>query len=164
MDQLGFQHAANAIAAFEVAGVLRTGQRPGIGIWVATDSAPYGVCQTWRQSFPMGGSCASCHSGNLMTDQQHHNVGIPQLGPGKDPDHRLGPGDAPSKRVKRPDEFAFSHAALAERDVDRPLGHTTVRFTNLEGRHSTQNRIRKLRWANYDVTQLDELLQPTVKT
>ncbi len=28
-------------------------------------------------------NCASCHSGNLFTDQKYHNIAIPQFGPGK---------------------------------------------------------------------------------
>ena len=27
--------------------------------------------------------CSTCHSGKLMTDQEAHNIGVPQLGPGK---------------------------------------------------------------------------------
>ena len=31
------------------------------------------------------GRCYKCHSGSLLTDQDHHNIGVPQLGPGKAP-------------------------------------------------------------------------------
>ena len=31
-----------------------------------------------------GVNCASCHSGDLLTDQRFHNLLVPQLGPGKD--------------------------------------------------------------------------------
>ena len=31
-----------------------------------------------------GVNCASCHSGDLFTDQRFHNLLVPQLGPGKD--------------------------------------------------------------------------------
>ena len=31
-----------------------------------------------------GVNCASCHSGDLFTDQEFHNLLVPQLGPGKD--------------------------------------------------------------------------------
>lgn len=31
-----------------------------------------------------GVNCASCHSGDLFTDQKFHNLLVPQLGPGKD--------------------------------------------------------------------------------
>ena len=31
-----------------------------------------------------GVNCASCHSGELFTDQEFHNLLVPQLGPGKD--------------------------------------------------------------------------------
>ncbi len=29
-----------------------------------------------------GAGCFLCHSGNLLTDQQHHRIGFPQIGAG----------------------------------------------------------------------------------
>ncbi|HJK95273.1 MAG TPA: cytochrome c peroxidase [Polyangiaceae bacterium LLY-WYZ-15_(1-7)] len=36
--------------------------------------------------------CARCHSGPLLSDQRFHNLAVPQLGPGKDPETGLDEG------------------------------------------------------------------------
>ncbi len=107
-----------------------------------------------------GGSCASCHAGNLMTDQQHHNVGVPQLGPGKDPATGLDPGRA-LETDEEADEFAFRTPPLRNVMLTGPWMHNGA-FTNLEDvvRHNFDPATSL---ANYEVSQLDELLQPTVR-
>jgi cytochrome c peroxidase len=84
LDELSFVEAANAIAAFEAAAytyldspwdryvdgdlsALTTAQKRGALLF-------YGKAK-----------CVNCHSGSLLTDQQHYNLAVPQLGPGKAP-------------------------------------------------------------------------------
>ena len=81
---LGFQHAAIAIAAFE-AQAFGMNDSPfdrylGGDLSALSDEAKQGAALFYGQA-----NCVSCHSGTLMTDQQHHNLAVPQLGPGKDP-------------------------------------------------------------------------------
>ena len=81
---LGFQHAAIAIAAFE-AQAFGMNDSPfdrylGGDLSALSNEAKQGAALFYGQA-----NCVSCHSGTLMTDQQHHNLAVPQLGPGKDP-------------------------------------------------------------------------------
>lgn len=91
IDQIGFEHAANAIAAFEVEAF-------------SFNDSPWDQYLTLMESgesrddfltadqkagallFYGEANCASCHSGYLMTDQNYYNIAIPQFGPGKDED------------------------------------------------------------------------------
>lgn len=81
--ELGFQHAANAIAAFEAQAFAFTNSpwdRYLAGDETAlTDQAKQGALLFYGRA-----GCAACHSGPLFTDQQYHNIGAPQFGPGRD--------------------------------------------------------------------------------
>ena len=156
--QLGFEHAATAIAAFEreafTAEDTAWDRYLGGDDNAITESAKRGA-----RHFH-GGNCAACHSGNLMTDQQHHNVGAPQLGPGKDPETGLDPGRA-LETGDTADEFAFRTPPLRNVVLTGPWMHNGA-FTSLE------DVIRQKfdpvgAMVNYDVTQLDEMLQATVR-
>jgi cytochrome c peroxidase len=81
-EALGIQHAANAIAAYEAEAfwfadtpwdAYLRGDRTAM-----TDAAKRGALIFFGE-----GRCATCHAGPLLTDQRFHNVGVPQLGPGK---------------------------------------------------------------------------------
>jgi cytochrome c peroxidase len=54
--------------------------------------------------------CAQCHSGNLLTDQQFHNIGVPAR-PGKL--ERRPTTSAASWRQAAPKDRRLSHAACA---------------------------------------------------
>lgn len=92
-ESIGFEHAAIAIATFETEAftfldspfdeylsgddhALSTPQKRGALLF-------YGKAQ-----------CSNCHSGPLLTDQRHHNLLVPHLGPGKvkDVDIAIDPG------------------------------------------------------------------------
>ncbi|MEZ5668749.1 MAG: cytochrome c peroxidase [Alphaproteobacteria bacterium] len=79
---LTFAHAAQAIAAFEIQAFAFT-DSPW-DRWLAgeddalTDAQVEGALLFYGEA-----GCATCHSGPLMTDQQHHNIGTPQIGPGR---------------------------------------------------------------------------------
>ena len=70
---LGFQHAAIAIAAFE-AQAFGMNDSPfdrylGGDLSALSNEAKQGAALFYGQA-----NCVSCHSGTLMTDQQHHNL------------------------------------------------------------------------------------------
>ena len=82
-EDLGFQHAANAIAAYEVAAFSFADSQ-----WdrylagdhdALSEDAKRGALLFYGEA-----GCSNCHGGILMTDQEFHNIGVPQLGPGKD--------------------------------------------------------------------------------
>jgi len=81
-NKIGFEHAANAIAAYEIAAFSfddSPWDRYLAGeLGAMSEEAKKGALLFYGQD-----SCSQCHAGSLMTDQQYHNIGIPQLGPGK---------------------------------------------------------------------------------
>ncbi len=81
-EELGFQHAANAIAAFEIDAYTFT-QSPWLQYLNGNTSALSDEAKLGAVLFYGDANCASCHSGPLFTDQQHHNIATPQVGPGK---------------------------------------------------------------------------------
>lgn len=81
-SSLGFQHAAIAIAAFEAEafGMLDS----PFDRYVAGDRSALDADQKRGAIlFYSSAKCSVCHSGTLMTDQKHHNLAVPQMGPGK---------------------------------------------------------------------------------
>ena len=90
-DELGFQHAANAIAAYEAQAFTFLNSpwdRYLAGDYYAlSDAAQRGALLFYGQA-----GCVDCHSGFLLTDQQHYNIGVPQLGPGKTVQDPIDPG------------------------------------------------------------------------
>ncbi len=157
-ENLGFEHAANAIAKFEEAAFS-----PTDSAWdrflAGDDNALTASALRGAQHF-YGGSCASCHSGSLMTDQQHHNLAVPQLGPGKDPVSGLDEGRF-LQTGNEADRFAFRTPPLRNVALTGPWMHNGA-FSQLEDviRHKfdPDGSLR-----NYYVSQLPAFLQATVR-
>lgn len=82
LDDIGFQHAANAIAAFEIA-AFSFDDSPWDRYVAGNDDALSDTQKEGAALFYGKAGCANCHSGTLLTDQDYHNLGVPQLGPGK---------------------------------------------------------------------------------
>lgn len=89
--ELGFEHAANAIAAFETDAFTFLNspwQRYLHGdLNAMSPQAKQGALLFYGTA-----GCAACHSGPLMTDQQTHIIAAPQVGPGKNDDYGLDYG------------------------------------------------------------------------
>ena len=79
--QLGFQHAANAIAAFETEAFASAGS-PFDAYVQGNNGALSPAAKHGANLFFGSAACAQCHRGPELTDQQFHNIGVPQLGPG----------------------------------------------------------------------------------
>ncbi|WP_375177510.1 cytochrome-c peroxidase [Marinobacter mobilis] len=80
-----------------------------------------------------GAGCAGCHSGDFMTDELFHNIGMVQVGPGKG----NGPnstGDFGRFRETgvEADRFAFRTPTLLNVAVTGPYGHAGS-YDDLEG-------------------------------
>lgn len=81
-SELTFRHAAEAIAAFEADAFTMT-DSPW-DQWLAGDESALTDQQIRGADLFFGAAgCSTCHSGTLMTDQLHHNIGTPQVGPGR---------------------------------------------------------------------------------
>ena len=78
---LGFQHAANAIAAFEVDALTR--QTSAFDRFLVGDNRAMTADEKHGALLFFGKArCSTCHSGPLLGGQQFANVGAPQIGPG----------------------------------------------------------------------------------
>ena len=90
-EDIGFQHAATALAAFEAEAFTFTDSP--YDAYLAGDVKALSTKQKKGAILFHGkANCATCHSGTLLTDQQHHNLAVPQFGPGKDPSTHLDLG------------------------------------------------------------------------
>ncbi|MHA7835886.1 MAG: cytochrome-c peroxidase [bacterium] len=123
LEDLGFEHAARAIAAFEASR------------WRSDDS-PFdrylrgerGAMSEWQKRgailFYGRAGCAECHSGLWQTDLDHHAIAMPQLGPGKghgpDGDEDTGRGDISGDDT---DLYAFRTPPLRNVALTGPYGH-----------------------------------------
>ena len=156
-DELGFEHAARAIAAFEKAAFS-----PRDSAWdryvAGDDNALTAAAKRGATHFMGDNNCASCHSGSLMTDQQHHNIGVPQIGPGKDASG-LDVGRA-LVTDEEADEFAFRTPPLRNAMLTGPWMHNGA-FSLMEDAIRHYDPESKL--ADYDVSQLAEHLQGTIR-
>jgi len=79
-QDITFAHFGNAIAAFEARAFARTDSP--FERFVRGDDAALTSRQVRGGLVFYGIGCGACHSGPLLTDQQFHNTGMPQLGPG----------------------------------------------------------------------------------
>jgi cytochrome c peroxidase len=156
-EDLGFEHAANAIAAYEI--VTFTFLDAPWDRYVAgehaalSDEAKRGALLFYGKA-----ECAECHSGNLFTDQAHHNTCVPQLGPGKGDEAPLDLGRA-RETGEAADRFAFRTPPLRNVAVTGPWMHDGA-YTTLEAAvYHHLNPEEALR--NYDVSQLPPALQKT---
>jgi cytochrome c peroxidase len=158
--QLGFEHAANAIAVFELQAFTKTGSSFDRFLKgesrSMSDEAKRGAILFFGKAF-----CAQCHSGPLLGGQQFANIGVPQLGPGVGKSAPLdrGRGElfaAPPNQIG-PYQFAFRVPPLRNVELTAPYMHNGA-YPTLEAvvRHYS-NADSALK--SYDVTQLPASLR-----
>jgi cytochrome c peroxidase len=157
--EIGFHHAALAIAAFERAVFTQldspfdhylAGNRAAL-----SDSAKRGAILFYGRA-----RCATCHGGALQSDEAFHNIGVPQLGAGVGIAAPLDVGRAAvTGRVQ--DRFAFRTPSLRNVTLTGPWMHNGA-YTNLENaiRHYRDPR---LAYRDYDLAQLDPRVAPLIQ-
>ncbi len=158
-SDFNFGHAAQAIAAFEIAAFATQGA--AFDAWLVgnatalTDEQKRGGILFYGR-----GGCARCHGGAALTDGQDHAIGIPQIGPGKDfpiedTGRALVTGDPR-------DRYRFRTPSLRNVELTGPYMHDGA-YTSLEAaiRHyiAPEASLR-----TYDPSQLTPLLQSFVDT
>jgi cytochrome c peroxidase len=157
-DQLGFEHAANALAAFQIDAWTYL-DSPWDRYLAGDDSALSDGAKRGALLFFGQAACVQCHSGSLFTDQETHNVAVPQVGPGKDDEAPLDIGRARVTNYPG-DMFAFRTPPLRNVSLTGPWMHNGA-FTSLEGavRHMLrpQESLRR-----YDPGQVKPELQSAV--
>jgi cytochrome c peroxidase len=157
-EDFGFEHAANAIGAFESVQFTFL-DSPFDAYLEGSKGALSDPAKRGALLFYGKAGCSKCHSGSLFTDQQHHNIGIPPLGPGKAPEKPLDFGRA-RETGEQKDIYAFRTPPLRNVALTGPWMHNGA-FTTL--RSAIEHHLdvkRSLR--HYDVSQLDVRLQDSV--
>lgn len=150
LADLGFQHAANAIAAYEMAAYTFL-DSPWDRYLQGDKSAISLEAKRGAVIFYGKGECAGCHAGDLMTDQQFYNMATPHVGPGKE---REGPLDYGRARETGSDcdLYAFRTPPLRNVAITGPWMHNGA-YTSLSkaARHQL-DPLTALQ--DYDVAQL----------
>ena len=122
IGEIEFAHAANAIAAFEVRAFARTDS--AFERFVGGDDQALTEEQVrGALAFYAGNSCARCHSGRAFTDNDFHNIGLPQFGPGKG-DGGSGLDDFGRERVtgQGGQRYRFRTSSLLNIELTAPYG------------------------------------------
>ncbi|MGB1253124.1 MAG: cytochrome-c peroxidase [Candidatus Promineifilaceae bacterium] len=158
-EEIGFQHAANALAAFEI-DAFSFNDSPWETYLAGNTTA---LTENEKQGallFYGKANCVACHSGSLMTDQAYHNIAVPQLGPGKANPNGFDFGRFLETNLAA-DRFAFRTPPLANISLTAPYMHNGA-YATLESavRHHL-NVPAAL--ADYDMMQLDESLRESCK-
>jgi cytochrome c peroxidase len=129
VEELGFEHAANAIAAFEIDAYTML-DSPWDRYLSGEEGALSEDAKQGALLFYGEAGCSSCHSGNLLTDQEVHCLAVPQVGPGKGDESPLDFGRM--RETGNPNQrFAFRTPPLRNVAVTGPWMHDGA-FSTLE--------------------------------
>src|SRR3989475_6982131 len=120
-NQLGFQHAATAIAAFQMQAFTKTNS-PFDRYLARDDGALTPQEKRGALLFFEKAVCASCHNGPFLGGPSFANTGAPQLGPGTGAGAPLdfGRGNPPNNQFYR---FALRGAPLRHVELTAPDFH-----------------------------------------
>ncbi len=154
LDELGFEHAANALAAYQMDSFTFL-DSPWDRYLLGDEAALSADALRGAQLFFGAAGCADCHSGPLLSDLQFHNSGVPQIGPGKGFEAPLDYGRARETGDDR-DLFAFRTPPLRNVAITGPWMHNGA-YSSLETAVSHHlNPAQAV--ANYDFDQLSPLM------
>jgi cytochrome c peroxidase len=157
-SQLGFQHAANAIAAFEVATFVKTASP--FDRYLARDDAALSVdAKRGALLFFGKARCSQCHNGPRLGGESFASVAAPQLGPGSGAAAPLdiGRGDQTIASQPQTPNFFFRIPPLRNVELSAPYMHDGV-YATLEAVVRHYNNVDSAVTA-FDVSQLDPSLR-----
>ena len=148
-EDLGFQHIGNAIAAFEGA-TFHSIYSPWNYYLKGDLNALSAEAKEGALLFFGDAGCGQCHTGSLLTDQAHHVLAVPQVGPGKGDTAPLDLGRI-LETDQEADRFAFRTPSLHNVALTGPYMHDGA-FKTLESAISHHlNPAQSLN--NYDSAQ-----------
>ena len=147
----GFQHAANAIAAFETQAFSKTNS-PFDRFLARDDNAMSADAKHGALLFFGRAGCSSCHNGPLLGGQSFANVGVPQLGPGTGKAAPLDGGRDDFNPQGKP-QFLFRVAPLRNVELTAPYMHNGA-YATLEAVVSHYNNVDSAMKA-FSATELD---------
>lgn len=154
---LGFQHAANAIAAFETQAFTRTNS-PFDRYLARDDNALSTDAKHGALLFFGRARCSACHFGPLLGGQNFASAGVPQLGPGVGSAAPLDGGTDP-QFVGQTQRFVFRVPPLRNVELTAPYMHNGA-YATLEAVIDHYDDVTKA-LRTYDVNQLDPVLRGT---
>jgi cytochrome c peroxidase len=157
-SQLGFQHAANAIAAFETQTFTKS--KSSFDRYLARDDnalsteAKHGALLFFGKA-----RCSSCHNGALLGAQSFASAGVPQLGPGTGSAAPLDAGREDQFGGTKPatPQFLFRIPPLRNVELSAPYMHNGV-YATLEAVVSHYNNVDSALKA-FDPSELDPSLR-----
>lgn len=156
VDALGFEHAANALAAYQATAFDLT-DSPWNSYLAGDTEALDEEAAVGAALFLGEAGCASCHAPPLLTDQAFYSLGVPQIGPGKDEEapEDLGRGretDDPG------DMYSFRTPSLLNVSVSGPWMHDGA-FSDLSSvvRHHVDPV------ASYESYSVDQAVGPSLQ-
>jgi cytochrome c peroxidase len=154
---LGFQHAANALAAFQATMLTRTNS--AFDRYLAHEDGALTAEQKRGAILFFGkGQCVSCHAGPLLGGQSFANIGTPQIGPGVGAAAPLDIGRGEHIGANIPFyNFTFRVPPLRNVELTAPYMHNgAYRTLDAVIAHYTNPDSAQ---RNYDVSQLDPALR-----
>lgn len=158
VESLSFEHAANAIAAYEASAFAYSSTAWDTYLAGSSDALD-DAAKRGALLFYGEAGCFLCHAGPLLTDQAFHNVAVPQLGPGKG---AAAPSDLGRALVSgnETDSCAFRTPPLRNVTLTGPWMHDGA-YTSLElaVRHMV-NPVQGL--LSYDTSMLRPALRSSV--
>src|SRR4029077_11186411 len=155
--ELRFEHAATALAAFQMQALTKT-DSPFDRYLNHDDAALTTQQKRGGRLFFGKARCSTCHNGPLLGGNGFANAGVPQLGPGSPttPPLDRGRADLPNQGFY---EFAFRVAPLRNVELTAPYMHDGV-FPTLEAVVHHYNDV-PLALQTYDLSQLQPALRAT---
>ncbi|MDH5219313.1 MAG: cytochrome-c peroxidase, partial [Gammaproteobacteria bacterium] len=120
-SEFNFAHIANAIAEYEIAS-FTTLNSPFDRYLNGEKTALSSNAINGAKLFFGKAQCGDCHTGILLTDQKYYNLGVPQLGPGKDTAAPLDFGRNLETYTEE-DKFCFRTPSLRNVALTGPYMH-----------------------------------------
>ena len=156
---LGFQHAANALAAFQMQALTRTNS-PFDRYLARDDNALTQEQKRGALLFFGEASCATCHNGPLLGGRSFANAGVPQLGPGVGSAAPLDRGRGEHLPNLSFYQFAFRVPPLRNVELTAPYMHNGA-YRTLDAVVRHYNNVDSALVA-FDVAELDPALRGTL--
>lgn len=159
-QDMTFAHAANAIGAF-ITDQFSFRNTPWDRFLNGDDGALTARQLVGAQTF-LSLKCSICHNGAMLSDEQFHNVAVPQIGPGEgngasthDDFGRMNVTGDPA------DRYRFRTSPLRNVELTAPYGHdgAFVALRDFVAHYSESD----LSLTTYDPTQLEPALRTTLQ-
>ncbi|HSQ28900.1 MAG TPA: cytochrome c peroxidase [Gemmatimonadaceae bacterium] len=159
-EDMTFAHASNAIGAF-ITAQFSFRNTPWDRFLNGDDGALTAPQLAGAQTF-LTLKCSTCHNGVMLSDEQFHNVAIPQIGPGEgngasthDDFGRMNVTGDPA------DLYRFRTSPLRNVELTGPYGHdgAFLSLRDFVAHYSESDQSL----ATYDPTQLEPALRTTLQ-